>query len=47
MKAETPGGVLEYKRDPKKYMDLILCTQKDKTGNSIQIMLSDLAGTLA
>ena len=48
-----PGGLLGYKRDggggggnilhPKKYMDLILCTQKN---TSLEIMLSDLAGTL-
>ena len=53
-----PGGVLGYKRDgggptepnilhPKKYMDLILCTQKNTRLEIIRFMLSDLAGTLA
>ena len=54
-RVQTPGGLLGYKRDgggptepnilhPKKYMDLILCTQKN---TRLKIMLSDLAGTLA
>ena len=52
-------GELGYKRDggggptepnilhPKKYMDLILCTQKITRLEIIRIMVSDLAGTLA
>ena len=33
--------------NPKKYMDLTLCTQKNTRLEIIRIMLSDLAGTLA
>ena len=33
--------------NPKKYMDLILCTQKNTRLEIIRIMLLDLAGTLA
>ena len=33
--------------NPKKYMDLILCTHKNTRLEIIRIMLLDLAGTLA